>query len=203
MVSSKLQSHDCMRWKENSEDEVEEDDFSAEAEIMIAGTHLFVRCRVSSPHGCSISFSWVTPVRDAPGVPCGGGIFSHSFKRIRCCFAQLAHCPAEPAYRRQGRALEAISLLLHYATGGAFPLPEGVSAPRTISYTSPDAANEGSPASEYKSPLPILPSSLLCRISSTNTPSIRLFERLRFVVVREVAVWKEVELRYGGEAKAS
>ena len=39
-----------------SEDEVEEEDFSAEAEIMIAGTHLFVRCRVSSPHGCSISF---------------------------------------------------------------------------------------------------------------------------------------------------
>ena len=38
------------------EDEVEEDDFSAEAEIMIAGTHLFVRCRVSSPHGCSIAF---------------------------------------------------------------------------------------------------------------------------------------------------
>ncbi|KAI5834910.1 hypothetical protein K523DRAFT_229545 [Schizophyllum commune Tattone D] len=85
---------------------------------------------------------------------------------------------AEPAYRRQGRALEAISLLLHYATCGAFPLPQG-------------------------SPFPIPPSSLLCRISSTNTPSIRLFERLGFVVVREVVVWKEVEMRYGGEAKAS
>ncbi|KAL1676099.1 GNAT domain-containing protein [Schizophyllum commune] len=131
--------------KSKSEDEVEEDDFSAEAEIMIA----------------------------------------------------------EPAYRRQGRALEAISLLLHYATCGAFPLPQGVSAPRTIPYTSPDAANEAAPTSEYKSPFPIPPSSLLCRISSTNTPSIRLFERLGFVVVREVVVWKEVEMRYGGEAKAS
>ncbi|KAI5900397.1 uncharacterized protein SCHCODRAFT_014064 [Schizophyllum commune H4-8] len=104
---------------------------------------------------------------------------------------------AEPAYRRQGRALEAISLLLHYATGGAFPLAKGVPAPRHVSIPSPDTASVAPPAAEYKSPLPIPPTSLLCRISSTNTPSIRLFERLGFVVVREVAVWKEVEMRYG------
>lgn len=123
---------------------------------------------------------------------------------------------AEPGYRRQGRALEALSLLLHYATGGGFPLPPGYAPPRIISLTASHAAtvctapsnfSESSglnapikPITEcdtYKSPLPIPPASLLCRISRTNTPSIRLFERLGFIVVREVTVWDEVEMRYG------
>ncbi|KAL1744007.1 GNAT domain-containing protein [Schizophyllum fasciatum] len=106
---------------------------------------------------------------------------------------------AEPAYRRQGRALEAISLLLHYATGGAFPLPHGIAAPGTVTIPS-----DNPPALEYKSPLPVAVASLLCRISNTNTPSIRLFERLGFVIVREVAVWQEVEMRYSvSQAKKS
>ena len=46
------------------------------------------------------------------------------------------------------------------------------------------------------SPLRIPPSCLVTRISDTNIPSIRLFEKLGFVVTKRVEVFREVELRY-------
>ena len=46
------------------------------------------------------------------------------------------------------------------------------------------------------SPLRIPPSCLVTRISDTNIPSIRLFEKLGFVVTKRVEVFREVEMRY-------
>ena len=46
------------------------------------------------------------------------------------------------------------------------------------------------------SPLKILPSCLFTRISDTNIPSIRLFEKLGFIVTKRVEVFREVEMRY-------
>jgi hypothetical protein len=46
------------------------------------------------------------------------------------------------------------------------------------------------------SPLRIPPSRLVTRISDTNIPSIRLFEKLGFVVTKRVEVFREVEMRY-------
>ena len=46
------------------------------------------------------------------------------------------------------------------------------------------------------SPLKIPPSCLVTRISDTNVPSIRLFEKLGFVVTKRVEVFREVEMKY-------
>lgn len=46
------------------------------------------------------------------------------------------------------------------------------------------------------SPLKIPPSCLVTRISDTNIPSIRLFEKLGFVVTKRVEVFREVEMKY-------
>lgn len=40
------------------------------------------------------------------------------------------------------------------------------------------------------------PHNLIAKIGSTNTPSIRLFEKLGFSIVKRVEVWDEVELRW-------
>jgi hypothetical protein len=45
-------------------------------------------------------------------------------------------------------------------------------------------------------PHPIAPSMLVARISKTNKASVRLFEKLGFVIAREVPVWGEVEMRW-------
>ncbi|KAI0037697.1 hypothetical protein FA95DRAFT_1506665 [Auriscalpium vulgare] len=72
---------------------------------------------------------------------------------------------ADPAYRRQQLAHSALSLLLSYAT------------------------------SEPASPLPVPASRLVVRISASNSPSIALFEKLGFEIVRRVEVFDEVEMR--------
>lgn len=89
----------------------------------------------------------------------------------------------EPSFRRKGLALEALQLMLGYATGqpqafrvGDVPLPH--------------------PHSFADSPLQIPPTSLVTKISDTNTPSIRLFEKLGFEVAKRVEVFQEVEMRY-------
>lgn len=46
------------------------------------------------------------------------------------------------------------------------------------------------------SPLRIPPSRMLARISDVNIPSIRLFEKLGFMVTKRVEVFQEVEMRY-------
>ena len=40
------------------------------------------------------------------------------------------------------------------------------------------------------------PHNLVAKIGSANTPSIRLFEKLGFSIVKRVEVWDEVELRW-------
>ena len=52
------------------------------------------------------------------------------------------------------------------------------------------------PSIIFDSPLRIPPSCLLTRISDTNIPSIRLFEKLGFTVTKRVEVFREVEMRY-------
>jgi hypothetical protein len=46
------------------------------------------------------------------------------------------------------------------------------------------------------SPLPVAPTSLLARISESNAPSIRLFEKLGFHITKRVEVFGEVEMRW-------
>ncbi|KAJ7255696.1 hypothetical protein C8J57DRAFT_598882 [Mycena rebaudengoi] len=46
-------------------------------------------------------------------------------------------------------------------------------------------------------PLPFPPTSLLTRISESNVPSIRLFEKLGFSITKRVEVFGEVEMRWG------
>ena len=53
------------------------------------------------------------------------------------------------------------------------------------------ATDVGAPA-----PLPVPRERLVARIGEANAPSIRLFEKLGFVVTKRVAVFEEVELRY-------
>ncbi|TFK50277.1 hypothetical protein OE88DRAFT_1631421 [Heliocybe sulcata] len=77
---------------------------------------------------------------------------------------------AEPAYRRKGYAREALELLTSYATSSDHTTP----------------------------PLPISRSSLVTRISESNTPSIKLFEKLGFRIVKKVEVFGEVEMRVTG-----
>jgi hypothetical protein len=44
-------------------------------------------------------------------------------------------------------------------------------------------------------PFPISPFLLVARISDSNTPSVRLFEKLGFKIVKHVQVFGEVEMR--------
>lgn len=76
---------------------------------------------------------------------------------------------AESSYRRQGIASTALQLMLSYATSPASP-----------------------------SPLPISAHSLVVRIGEANESSVRLFEKLGFVLTKRVEVFQEVELRFRG-----
>ncbi|KAJ6531100.1 GNAT domain-containing protein [Mycena capillaripes] len=117
----------------------EEDEFHAEAEIMIADTY-------------SINFE---------------------------CYN------AEREYRRKGFALEALQLMLEYATASSSGYFIGQN-PSSI-----QNALQGSP-------LPVPPTALLVRISESNVPSIRLFEKLGFHITKRVEVFGEVEMRWRG-----
>lgn len=90
---------------------------------------------------------------------------------------------AESDYRRQGLAVEALRLMLTYATG----LPSAFMCP-PLSQSVPPPPK----------PLPIPPQSLVARVAQDNRPSISLFEKLQFSVVRVVHVFGEVEMRFGG-----
>ncbi|TFK65946.1 hypothetical protein BDN72DRAFT_824024 [Pluteus cervinus] len=86
--------------------------------------------------------------------------------------AEIEIMIAEPRYRRKGCALEALQLMLSYATQDSIPPP----APLP--------------------PLPIQPESLVARVSDSNIPSIKLLEKLGFRVTKHVAVFSEIELRW-------
>jgi len=102
---------------------------------------------------------------------------------------------AEASFRRKGLAIEALQLMLGYATG----------QPQIFAVNNTNASqsdSSGSPTTIYHqqhfddSPLRIPPSCLLTRISDTNIPSIRLFEKLGFTITKKVEVFREVEMRY-------
>lgn len=84
--------------------------------------------------------------------------------------ALTLNCYSEKGFRRQGLALEALRLLLQYATS---PL-----------------------RSSTPSPLPVRPESLVVRIGASNAPSIALFERLGFTISKRVEVFDELEMKF-------
>lgn len=45
-------------------------------------------------------------------------------------------------------------------------------------------------------PLPVPKDKLVVRIGEKNEPSIRLFEKLGFVITKRVEVFEEIEMRY-------
>jgi hypothetical protein len=51
--------------------------------------------------------------------------------------------------------------------------------------------------------LPISPSHLIARISTSNQPSIHLFQKLGFGITKTVEVFSEVELRWGWDPTTS
>lgn len=97
-----------------------------------------------------------------------------------CHGAEVEIMIAEPEYRRRGCAIEALHLMLTYATGK----PSAFSAPPPP------------PALTIDSPLKISPCRLLTRISETNIASIALFQKLGFQVTKRVEVFGEVEMRW-------
>ena len=58
---------------------------------------------------------------------------------------------------------------------------------------------------ESPNPLPVPRNTLVVRIGEKNEASIRLFEKLEFVITKRVEVFEEVEMRYcgGGDGKSN
>lgn len=81
--------------------------------------------------------------------------------------------------RRKGLALEALRLILQYATS---------SSPITSTSVSPDPS--------AGTLLPVSPVSLVVRIGASNKPSISLFSRLGFTISKHVEVFDEVEMKF-------
>ena len=75
------------------------------------------------------------------------------------------------------------------------PTPTGKPITDT-SPTSHPAAVSPQPKSDSHPTLPIPPDWLTCKISLSNTPSIKLFESLGFTRHKFSQVWQEVEMRY-------
>ncbi|KAJ3505232.1 hypothetical protein NLJ89_g7525 [Agrocybe chaxingu] len=97
-------------------------------------------------------------------------------------YAEVEIMIAEPSFRRKGLAIEALQLMLGYATG----------CPEAFSTQFPSSSLHNLPTS----PLNISPHYLVTRINDTNHASIRLFEKLGFQVTKRVEVFHEIEMRY-------
>ncbi|KAJ7453069.1 hypothetical protein FB451DRAFT_1520091 [Mycena latifolia] len=85
-----------------------------------------------------------------------------------------------------GFAVEALQLMLGYATAsgnGPFICQNQSSVQESL----------------HGSPLPVPATSLLARISESNIPSIRLFEKLGFPITKRVEVFEEVDIRWRAE----
>ncbi|KAJ7772934.1 GNAT domain-containing protein [Mycena maculata] len=98
-------------------------------------------------------------------------------------YAEVEIMIAEREYRRKGFALEALQLMLGYATA---------SSNRHFLCHDPYSLRDALQGS----PLPVPPTTLLARISESNIPSIRLFEKLGFHITKRVEVFGEVEMRW-------
>lgn len=103
---------------------------------------------------------------------------------------------AEPAYRRKGLAKEALRLFLSYATGEPTSAFGSETTDGRSALSSAGLASSSSDGSD-RSPLPVPTKALVVKISQSNAPSIRLFEALGFHIVKVVAVFEEVEMRWG------
>ncbi|KAJ7595379.1 GNAT domain-containing protein [Mycena floridula] len=119
--------------------------------------------------------------------------------------AELEIMIAEPSHRRKGLALEALQLMLAYATGLSPDFftqtsDEGPS-PTVTQPTVTQSSIEPAPQLSTHLPNPISPKHLITRISTTNIPSIKLFEKLGFVIVKTVEVFGEVEMRWKGKVR--
>ncbi|KAF8961188.1 GNAT domain-containing protein [Flammula alnicola] len=106
-------------------------------------------------------------------------------------YAEVEIMIAEPSFRRKGLAIEALQLMLGYATG----------QPHAFSVTQPTSNDPPLTSLPHRhtfedSPMKIPPQCLLTRISDTNVASIRLFEKLGFQVTKRVEVFNELEMRY-------
>ncbi|KAJ7143127.1 GNAT domain-containing protein [Mycena crocata] len=95
-------------------------------------------------------------------------------------YAEVEVMIADREYRRKGLAFEALQLMLGYATA---------STNNYFINRNPSSALQGSP-------LPVPPTTLLTRITESNLPSIRLFEKLGFHITKRVEVFREVEMRW-------
>ena len=152
-------------------------DFQAEVEIMIAGIYF---------------------------------ISSSSYEMILYVILSVV---SEPSFRRKGLAVEALQLMLGYVTGQpkAFAIDiitdDRVTTTTISSESKSDLTSKSCSATLQSaiihhrqnfddSPLRIPPACLVARISDTNIPSIRLFEKLGFVVTKRVEVFREVEMKY-------
>lgn len=88
---------------------------------------------------------------------------------------------AEPAYRRRGFAYEALQLMLSYVTG-------------ISQLFSVNKDHRSIP-----SPLHVPAARLITRITESNEPSIKLFEKLGFKITKRVAIFEEVEMRWSAD----
>jgi len=95
---------------------------------------------------------------------------------------------AERDYRRKGYGLEALRLLLRYATDQITP---SSSFPTTTTFA------------PFSSRLPVNPTSLIVRVGALNKPSIALFRRLGFSVSKHVDVFNEVEMKFAWDSNIS
>ena len=96
--------------------------------------------------------------------------------------------PIEPDFRRKGLALEALQLMLGYATGKPEAFSAGSALPHSHSFS--------------ESPLRLSPGSLVTKVSDTNIASIRLFEKLGFEITKRIGVFHEVEMHYKQSVEA-
>jgi len=96
-------------------------------------------------------------------------------------WAELEVMIAEPRWRRQGLAREALQMLLYFLTADPTPCASSDTPHRSTA-------------------LPIAKSRLFARISMYNAPSIALFEQLGFIRGKEYTVFEEVELRVTDES---
>lgn len=90
-------------------------------------------------------------------------------------FGEMEVMIAEPSYRRQGLADEALRIIFHYIT------------------TRPTPGTHD--CNESASALPLHPTQLMVRIGSENHPSLALFSRLGFSHFKDNTVFQETELR--------
>lgn len=92
------------------------------------------------------------------------------------CLGELEVMIAEPTFRRQGLADEALRLLCYYILTDPTPAPAGSEAAPTPF-------------------LPLAPTQLVVRIGDENIASLALFHRLGFVTHKHNTVFHETELR--------